>query len=223
MTEALASKTCTPCRGGTPPLTREQAELFHAQAPDWQLAEEAHRIERSFRFRNFREALTLFRRLVNSQRPKAIIRISASVGAMRRSLCRPRRSRDCMRTTSSWPPRLTAYSLGRPRRERVLVVLQLAPHFRCRARSSTCSRLMPRCDSRWSPAAIGVKATYTSAFGTQRPCRQSPHMSASLIGRLGQALSGYPPAPVRCRSRARASLRTRHQGPSTMGFEDERT
>jgi hypothetical protein len=48
MTEALASKTCTPCRGGIPPLTREQAELFHAQAPDWQLAEEAHRIERSF-------------------------------------------------------------------------------------------------------------------------------------------------------------------------------
>ena len=26
--------------------------------PDWQLPEEAHRIERSFRFRNFREALT---------------------------------------------------------------------------------------------------------------------------------------------------------------------
>ena len=33
MTEALVSKTCTPCRGGVPPLTREQAELFHAQAP----------------------------------------------------------------------------------------------------------------------------------------------------------------------------------------------
>ena len=58
MTEALASKTCTPCRGGIPPLTREQAELFHGQATDWQLLEEAHRIERSFQFRNFREALT---------------------------------------------------------------------------------------------------------------------------------------------------------------------
>ena len=54
MTEALASKTCTPCRGGIPPLTREHAELFHAQAR--QLAEEAHRIGRSFRFRNFRGA-----------------------------------------------------------------------------------------------------------------------------------------------------------------------
>jgi len=63
MTEALASKTCTPCRGGIPPLTREQAALFHAQAPDWQLAEEAHRIERSFRFRNFREAPTQYPRI----------------------------------------------------------------------------------------------------------------------------------------------------------------
>ena len=57
MTEALVSKTCTPGRGGIPPLTREQAEVLHAQAPEWQLAEEAQRIERSFRFRNFREAL----------------------------------------------------------------------------------------------------------------------------------------------------------------------
>jgi 4a-hydroxytetrahydrobiopterin dehydratase len=58
VTGALAGKTCAPCRGGIPPLTPEQAELFHAQAPDWRPAEEAHRIERSFRFRNFREALS---------------------------------------------------------------------------------------------------------------------------------------------------------------------
>ena len=58
MTEALADKTCTPCRGGIPPLTREEAELLQGQAAGWQLLEEAHRIERSFRFRNFREALT---------------------------------------------------------------------------------------------------------------------------------------------------------------------
>jgi hypothetical protein len=46
-------------------------------------------------------------------------------------------------------------------------------------------------------------------------------MPASLIGGLGQALSGYPPRQCRCRSRARTSLRTRHQSPSIMGFEDE--
>src|SRR6516165_3983178 len=50
ITEALANKSCTPCRGGVPPLTREQAEILLAQAPDWQLSEETHHIERSFRF-----------------------------------------------------------------------------------------------------------------------------------------------------------------------------
>ena len=56
MTETLAEKTCTPCRGGIPPLTHEEAERFRAQASDWELRDDAHRIERTFRFRNFREA-----------------------------------------------------------------------------------------------------------------------------------------------------------------------
>ena len=30
---------------------------FQAQTPDWELRDDAHRIERTFRFRNFREAL----------------------------------------------------------------------------------------------------------------------------------------------------------------------
>ena len=33
MTETLAEKTCTPCRGGIPPLTRDEAQRFQAQAP----------------------------------------------------------------------------------------------------------------------------------------------------------------------------------------------
>ena len=35
MATALAEKTCTPCRGGVPPLTPEEAEGYRAQAPDW--------------------------------------------------------------------------------------------------------------------------------------------------------------------------------------------
>jgi hypothetical protein len=37
MTEALASKTRAPCRGGVPPLTPEQAGLLHAtpQTGNW--------------------------------------------------------------------------------------------------------------------------------------------------------------------------------------------
>jgi hypothetical protein len=57
MTETLAEKTCTPCRGGIPPLTRDEALRLQEQAPDWELRDDAHRIERTFRFRNFREAL----------------------------------------------------------------------------------------------------------------------------------------------------------------------
>jgi 4a-hydroxytetrahydrobiopterin dehydratase len=58
MPDALVEKTCTPCRGGIPLLTQEEAERLRAQVPDWDLRDDAHRIERSFRFRNFREALT---------------------------------------------------------------------------------------------------------------------------------------------------------------------
>ena len=46
-------------------------------------------------------------------------------------------------------------------------------------------------------------------------------MSASLIGRLRSSAFRLSPPQCRCRSRARASLRNRHQGPSIMGFEDE--
>src|SRR5262245_1481138 len=63
MAETLANKICTPCRGGVPPLTREQAELLHTQAPEWQLADDARRIERSFRFKNFREALSFVQKV----------------------------------------------------------------------------------------------------------------------------------------------------------------
>jgi len=57
MSETLAETTCTPCRGGIPPLTRDEAQRFQAQAPNWELGDNAHRIQRTFRFRNFREAL----------------------------------------------------------------------------------------------------------------------------------------------------------------------
>ena len=46
-------------------------------------------------------------------------------------------------------------------------------------------------------------------------------MSASLIGRFGSSAFRPSTGRFRRRSRARASLRNRHQGPSIMGFENE--
>jgi pterin-4a-carbinolamine dehydratase len=63
MTETLAEKTCTPCRGGVPPLARDEALRFQSQVPDWELRDEARRIERTFRFHNFREALAFVQRV----------------------------------------------------------------------------------------------------------------------------------------------------------------
>jgi 4a-hydroxytetrahydrobiopterin dehydratase len=56
MESALVEKNCTPCRGGIPPLSREEAEGYRRQAPDWALADDATRIERTYRFKNFAEA-----------------------------------------------------------------------------------------------------------------------------------------------------------------------
>ena len=85
MIATLAEKTCTPCRGGIPPLTRDEAQRLQAQAPSWDVIDDTHRIERTFRFRNFREVLALFRMLVSLPRLKVITSTSVSAGVMRPS------------------------------------------------------------------------------------------------------------------------------------------
>ena len=62
MTE-LAGKTCTPCRGGVPPLEEADAERYLRDVPDWQLKEDAKRIERTFWFKNFKQALAFVDRV----------------------------------------------------------------------------------------------------------------------------------------------------------------
>jgi 4a-hydroxytetrahydrobiopterin dehydratase len=61
MTETLAEKKCTPCRGGVPPLTLAEAEHFRSQTPNWELHDDGHRIGRTFHLGNFREALSFVR------------------------------------------------------------------------------------------------------------------------------------------------------------------
>ena len=57
MAETLLEKVCTPCRGGIPPLAREEAERYLGQVREWELLDDARRIRRAYRFRDFREAL----------------------------------------------------------------------------------------------------------------------------------------------------------------------
>ena len=61
----LASRTCVPCRGGIPPLTREQAAELLAKAPGWRLAENGTRLERRFEFEDFRNAIAFVNRVAD--------------------------------------------------------------------------------------------------------------------------------------------------------------
>jgi 4a-hydroxytetrahydrobiopterin dehydratase len=62
MAVSLAERSCTPCRGGIPPLTKQEADAYRIQAPDWQLLDQATRIERTYRFKNFGEAFAFVER-----------------------------------------------------------------------------------------------------------------------------------------------------------------
>lgn len=52
----LAERTCTPCRGGIPPMSRDEAARYMPQVPGWELQDEGRTIVRTYRFGNFREA-----------------------------------------------------------------------------------------------------------------------------------------------------------------------
>jgi 4a-hydroxytetrahydrobiopterin dehydratase len=62
MADRLAERSCTPCRGGVPPLTSEEATRYLAQAPGWDLLDDGRKIQRTYRFKNFREALGFVQR-----------------------------------------------------------------------------------------------------------------------------------------------------------------
>lgn len=65
MSDDLRAKACTPCRGGVPPLTRVEAEPYLAQVPGWELVDEGRSIERSLRFKNFKEAIDFVAKVGN--------------------------------------------------------------------------------------------------------------------------------------------------------------
>src|SRR5215469_9998502 len=112
MTETLAEKKCTPCRGGIAPLTHEEAERFRSQTPNWELRDDGHRISGPSALAIFATHLALLQTSVTWLKPKAITPISASAGATRPSRCELRKSRDCTRTILSWRARSIEYSLA---------------------------------------------------------------------------------------------------------------
>jgi 4a-hydroxytetrahydrobiopterin dehydratase len=52
----LASKTCAPCKAGTPPLAGKELEALAKQVPQWKVVD-GHHITRAFKFPDFVQAL----------------------------------------------------------------------------------------------------------------------------------------------------------------------
>ncbi len=63
MSSPLTDKVCVPCRGGMPPLTREEAEDYLRQIAGWSLRDDASRIERAFDFKDFVTSLVFVNRV----------------------------------------------------------------------------------------------------------------------------------------------------------------
>jgi len=56
--DELITKVCVPCQGGIPPLTITEAEQYLTQTPQWILIDQATKIERTFTFKTFKQAMT---------------------------------------------------------------------------------------------------------------------------------------------------------------------
>ena len=61
-TAGLANRSCTPCKGGVPPLGPEAIEAHLRETPAWAVHDEGRRIERSYTFKNFAEAFAFVQR-----------------------------------------------------------------------------------------------------------------------------------------------------------------
>lgn len=58
--DELIRKTCSPCEGGIPPLSRQEAEHLLKEVEGWSLSQDGQRIRRSWTVRNFMAGIEFF-------------------------------------------------------------------------------------------------------------------------------------------------------------------
>ena len=63
--QPLSGGHCTPCRGGIPPLSAREAAAYLEQLPDWELADDARWIRRTFSFPDFAAAFAFVRQVAD--------------------------------------------------------------------------------------------------------------------------------------------------------------
>jgi 4a-hydroxytetrahydrobiopterin dehydratase len=58
----LASRECVPCRGGVPPLGADEIKALLKELDGWEVVA-GHHLQKSFEFKDFREALLFVNRV----------------------------------------------------------------------------------------------------------------------------------------------------------------
>jgi pterin-4a-carbinolamine dehydratase len=100
----LVSKTCTPCRGGVPPLTFSEVATHHQQTAEWSILDEAHRIERTYKFKNFAEAYAFVQKVAELAESEGHHPDVSFWMGLRHGLSTNEEDQEaCTRTTSSSP------------------------------------------------------------------------------------------------------------------------
>ncbi|MBI3341769.1 4a-hydroxytetrahydrobiopterin dehydratase [Candidatus Curtissbacteria bacterium] len=57
------SQKCVPCEGGTKPMTTEEMKPYLEEVQNWQTKDDNKKIERKFKFKDFKEALEFVNRI----------------------------------------------------------------------------------------------------------------------------------------------------------------
>lgn len=60
----LASQQCVPCRGGVPPMGKDEIEKLLKELDGWEAIDE-HHLNKNHQFKNFREALDFVNQVGN--------------------------------------------------------------------------------------------------------------------------------------------------------------
>jgi 4a-hydroxytetrahydrobiopterin dehydratase len=61
--EELTRKSCSPCEGGVPPLSHDEAEALLKHVDGWELAEDGQRIQRHWVAKNFLAGIDFFNKV----------------------------------------------------------------------------------------------------------------------------------------------------------------
>jgi len=66
MSQDLVKKKCVPCEaGGVKPMGKDEAEKYFPQVPGWTLNEDAKKIFRTYKFKNFMEAMDFVKKVAD--------------------------------------------------------------------------------------------------------------------------------------------------------------